>query len=101
MPSLFSSALCIALPRLIRNGQTYLKQSAQAQASGLELIGDFNTELKFRTNNKCLNLIQLFDLTQLISHLYVLHSLLLQSLIMCTQVTPTHYREFCTTLCDQ
>ena len=72
-----------------------------AQASGLELIDDFNTELKFSTNNKCLNLIQLFDLTQLISHLYVLHSLLLQSLIMCTQVTPTHYREFCTTLCDQ
>ena len=40
-----------------------------AQASGLELIlmGDFNIDLTSSTNNKWMNLIQLFDLTQLIS----------------------------------
>ena len=40
-----------------------------AQASGLELIlmGDFNIDITSSTNNKWMNLIQLFDLTQLIS----------------------------------
>ena len=40
-----------------------------AQTSGLEflLMGDFNIDLKAHTNNKWLNLINLFDLTQLVT----------------------------------
>ena len=40
-----------------------------AQTSGLEVIfmGDFNMELKVSTHNKRLNLIDLFDLTQLVN----------------------------------
>ena len=40
-----------------------------AQTSGLEflLMGDINIDLKAHTNNKWLNLINLFDLTQLVT----------------------------------